>query len=86
MDDGSVWCDFHCSIGHNSWGSGERIMPMSFAEASKWAEENLDAAEDDSRRTVAYSLSVSAAEKLKRMAAERGISQSALVEELILEN
>lgn len=79
--------------GSNSWRGGERIMPLSFAEARSWAEEHLDGdeyeaifgvvAEDESRVQVCYSLSAAAAETVKRRAAELGISASAYVESLI---
>ena len=81
------------SIGQNEWSGGERIMPMSFSEAQKWAEDHLDGeeyeaifgevAEDDSRMQVCYSLSVSTVEVIKRKAAEAGISASAYIDELV---
>ena len=77
----------------NVWSSGERIMPMSFAEARAWAEEHLDGdefeeifgavVEDESRVQVCYSISAAAAETIKRRAAEAGISASAYIESLI---
>ena len=77
----------------NAWSSGERIMPMSFAEARAWAEEHLDGdefeeifgavAEDESRVQVCYSISAAAAETIKRRAAEAGVSASAYIESLI---
>lgn len=79
--------------GQNSWSGGSRIMPMSFAEAKKWAEEKLDAddfeaifgavAEDESRVQVCYSLSAATVETIKRRAAELGISASAYIEQLV---
>ena len=79
--------------GQNSWSGGERIMPMTFAEARKWAEERLDGdeyeqifgavTEDDSRVQVCYSLSAAAVETIKRRAAEAGISASAYIESLV---
>ena len=80
--------------GQNSWSGGERIMPMTFAEARKWAEEHLDGdeyeqifgavAEDESRVQVCYSLSAAAVETIKHRAAELGISASAYVERCVL--
>lgn len=79
--------------GLNSWSGGDRIMPMSFAEAREWAETNLDAedyeeifgevTEDDSRVQVCYSLSAAAVETIRRRAAEAGISASAYIESLL---
>ncbi len=81
------------ATGTNSWSGGERIMPLTFAEAREWAEKHLDGdeyeeifgevTEDDSRVQVCYSLSAQAAETVKRRAAELGISASAYIEQLI---
>lgn len=79
--------------GQNSWIAGDRIMPMTFAEARKWAEEHLDGdeyeeifgavTEDESRVQVCYSLSAAAVETIKRRAGELGISASAYIEQLL---
>lgn len=79
--------------GLNSWSGGDRIMPMSFAEAREWAENNLgtedyeeifgEVTEDDSRVQVCYSLSAAAVETIRRRAAEAGISASAYIESLL---
>ena len=81
--------------GQNSWTPGSRIMPMTFAEARKWAEENLDAdeyedffgevQEDDSKVLVSVYIRKDAAEKLKRLAGESGMSQSELIQKFIEE-
>lgn len=77
----------------NRWGSGERIMPMAYKEAAEWAEKHLDddtyenifgtVTEDETRRTVTYSLSVATAEKIKRAAAEKGLGLSDFVEQTL---
>lgn len=79
--------------GNNHWSGGEKIIPLSYAEARGWAEEHLTGdeyeaifgpvAEDESRVQVCYSLSVAAAETIKRRAAEAGISVSAYIESLL---
>lgn len=79
--------------GPNSWGSGERIIPLSFKQAKEWAEEHMEAddyesefgeiVEDSSKRIVTYSLTKEAVEKLRRAAAERNITASQLLEEII---
>ena len=84
------------AIGQNCWGSGERIMPLSFSEAREWVEKNLDAEiyeelfgpvpEDDSRRIISLSLPTHVADTLKRMAAENDRTQSDIVAELIENN
>ncbi len=82
------------SVDLNSWEEGERIMPMSYAEAREWAEEYLDGdeyikifgapEEDDSRKAVTLSLSVTAINAAKQAAAKENIGLSAYVERLIL--
>lgn len=79
--------------GANSWSGGERIMPLTFAEAKAWAEENLDGeeyeaifgevTEDGSRVQVCYSLAASTIETIKRRAAELGISASEYIDRLV---
>jgi hypothetical protein len=81
------------AVGQNSWTGGSRIMPMSFREARRWAEEHLETdeyesifgevTEDETRVQVCYSLSAAAVETIKRRAAELGISASAYIESLL---
>ena len=81
------------SIGQNEWSGGEQIIPLSVESAQKWAEEHLsgeeyeqifgEIEEDDSKKTVTFSIAVDAVELLARMAAETGKSKSELVEEMI---
>ena len=77
----------------NGWSSGSRIMPMTYAEAAKWAEEHLDGddyeaifgevVEDESKVSVTYRLSTAAVETVKRRAAAAGIGISEYLESLI---
>ena len=81
------------TVGTNSWSGGERIMPMTYSEAQKWAEDHLDGdeyeaifgevSEDGSRLQVCYSLSAATVETIKRRASELGITVSAYIESLI---
>lgn len=81
------------AVDQNSWTGGERIMPMSYEDARKWAEEKLDSSEyeeifgeisdDDSRIQVGYSLSAATVETIKREAARRGITAGAYIEQLV---
>ena len=83
----------YASRAGNAWTYGEMITPLSPEEAMKWAEEHLTAEEweeifgnleeDDSKRIVTYSLPIRTIEKIKRTAAERGISFSEIVAEAI---
>ena len=80
-------------VEQNGWSGGSRIMPMTYAEATKWAEEHLDGddyeaifgevVEDESKVSVTYRLSASAVETVKRRAAEAGIGISEYLESLI---
>lgn len=79
--------------GQNTWSGGSRIMPLTYQEATAWAEKHLsgdeyedifgEVVEDDTKRAVTYNLTVTAAEKLKRMAQQQGVSASELLDRLI---
>lgn len=81
------------SVG-NAYTSGERIIPLTEEEAREWAEEHLDGEdyekifsseepEDKGRKTISLSVAVVTAEKLKRLAVSKGITVSALVDNLL---
>lgn len=82
------------TVGQNQWTGGEKIIPLSFDKAREWAEKHLEAdqyegifgpvEEDDSRRLISLSITATAVETLKRLAAESGKSQSEIVTEMIL--
>jgi len=77
------------STGTNSWSGGERIMPLSYAEAQEWSEKYLDGddyesifgevIEDDTKVVASYRLPVQLIESLKRRAARDGVAISELV-------
>lgn len=81
------------TIGQNQWTGGERIIPLSVEAAQKWAEEHLDGEEYEkifgaveesaTKKTVSLSLTETAIEKIKRGAAEAGMSMSEYVEGLV---
>ena len=81
------------AVGQNEWSGGQRIMPMSYAAAQKWAEEHLDGdeyeeifgavVEDDTKVSVNYRLSVTTVETLKRRAAEQGVGVSEYLESIL---
>ena len=81
------------SVGQNQWRGGEKIIPLSIEAAQKWAEEHLDGEEYEkifgaveesaTKKTISLSLSESAIEKIKRGAAEAGMSMSEYVESLL---
>lgn len=80
-------------IEQNSWSGGEKIIPLSYGAARKWAEDHLDAdryqevfgviEEDDSKVALNVMLPRSLVERLRREAAEKGISLAARVEEAL---
>lgn len=84
------------AVGSNGWRFGERIMPLTYKWATEWAEKHLDCdeyeqifgkvTEDETRKTAAYSLSVTAIEVLRRMAQAQGRPASEILDELILAN
>ena len=71
----------------------ESIIPMTYKEAQEWTEEYLDGDDyisifgepddSDGKKTVGFVLTDGAISKLKQEASKRGITQSALIEELI---
>lgn len=77
------------TVGQNEWSSGERIIPLNYEKARKWAEENLDAddyqkefgevSEEDERTVLSVSLDVGTAERIRKLAAENNTSVSALI-------
>jgi hypothetical protein len=81
--------------GANTWTGGARIMPLTYEEAEKWAEEHLEADEyerefgevsEDETESVVISVRVTPAAKaaLDRMAAKTGRSKGGLVSDAIL--
>lgn len=91
--EGNAASKYSRSVGQNEWCGGERIEPLTFKEAQKWAEEHLDGDEyceifgepdeDSEDVMLGIRVSASAAAKLKRIAAETGKPQNRIVEELI---
>ena len=77
------------------FGPGSDIIPLSYEQARAWAERELSAdeyesafgevTEDDGESDVVISVRVSPAtrERLRRMAAETGRSQGAILDELV---
>ena len=78
------------TVGTNQWSGGERIMPVTMAEAQEWAENHLSAdeyesifgaiVEDDTRSALNITLPNSLIERLRREAAADGINLSAHIE------
>lgn len=93
--EGNAASPYSRSCGQNEWCGSEKIIPMTYAEAQKWTEEHLDGDDycaifgepDESSESVTLGIQVSAAAaaKLKREAAQNGITQSAQLERWIME-
>lgn len=82
------------AVGTNCWQGDERLMPLEFETARKWAEKHLTVeeyedifgavTEDDSRKVVTLSLTMTAIEKLKKATSKLGMTQSDIVDMLIM--
>lgn len=79
--------------GQNTWGSGERIIPLTVEAAREWAEEHLDGdeyeaifgpvIEDETRVTQAFSIAADSLEILRRTARDRGEPMGVILDGLI---
>ena len=93
--EGNAASPYRRSCGQNEWCGGEKIVPLTFKEAQEWAEKHLDGDEycaifgepdeDAEDVTLGIAVSAEAAAKLRRAAAENGISQRAQLERWIME-
>jgi hypothetical protein len=80
---------YSARIDSNNWSGGEDIIPLTYDQASEWAEEHLDAdeyeqefgavTEDESAETVTISLPAAVIAKIRRQAQEQGSSVSAVI-------
>jgi len=76
----------------NSGGPGEKIMPLSYEEAKKWAEANLDGDEyiavfgdpEEGESRVYITVSAAARQRLEKARSESGKTLSEIVESLIM--
>lgn len=92
--EGGPMSKYNTYDGNNQWSGGTRIVPITYEQAQKWAEEYLSGEEydeifgeideDNERQTVTFSLPSSVCEKLLREAAKAGLSKSELVSNLIM--
>ncbi len=91
--EGGPLSHYAVQLGDNDWSGGERITPISYETARKWAEAHLDAAayeaefgsvaEDASQTAVNLYFRTDTADALRRAAAEAGVPMSAYTERLI---
>ena len=91
--EGGPMTQYATAHGTNSWGWGERIMPMTYQEATAWAEEHLDGdeyeeifgevQEDDSKVMTTMRLTATTVELLRRRADAEGRGIADLADELL---
>lgn len=91
--EGGAATNYAVATEYDHFKAGECIMPMTYQAAQEWAEAHLTADEYQSAFTVdkddvgkqlisLYVTAVTAA-KLKQLASKRGVSQGAVVEQLV---
>lgn len=93
--EGNAASKYSRSCGQNERTGGEQIQPLTYAEAQEWAEEHLDGedyceifgepSEDEDDAALNLMISAAASAKLKKAAAQNGISLRAQVERWITE-
>lgn len=94
--EGGPQTKYATDMGQGAWMMGDKIIPLSFEAARKWAEEHLEVEEyesifgeveeDESKSVCSYRLLVSTQEKLRRKAAEAGVGVSELLESILANN
>jgi hypothetical protein len=93
--DGNANSKYSRSCGQNEWCGDEKIIPMAYAQAQKWAEEHLtgdeyiaifgEPEEDEEKAQIHINLSKGAISKLKQAAQKSGLTVSAYIEKMISE-
>lgn len=92
--EGNAASKYAHSCGQNERCGGEKIVPLTYAEAQAWAEEHLDGddyiaifgePEEDNGSVAALNIRISAAkmQKLRQAAGKQGVSLVELVENMI---
>lgn len=91
--EGGAASKYSVSCGQNEWRGGEKIIPLSYKAAQEWAEEHLDAddyqaifgeiSEDGEDVMISVKLPAAVDAKVRRMAAEKGISLTAMIISLV---
>ena len=88
--EGGPMSRYAVSCGQNEWSGSEQITPLDYKAAKKWAEENMDAdgymdefgpvgESDGDRTSLSISIDAATAERIRREAAEKGVSVSAII-------
>lgn len=86
---GNAASKYSKSCGMNEWCGSEKIIPLSYEAAQKWAEEKLDAddyikifgepEESNDYTTINFRVPYTIAEYLKKEASKRNITQTELL-------
>lgn len=83
--EGGPMTHYAVSTGQNSWSGGEKIIPLTYSEATEWAEREMGADEyqaefgpvsEGERVTLSISLPADVADRIRKAAAAEGISVS----------
>lgn len=83
--EGGPMSHYAVTVGQNSWSGGEKIIPLTYKEATEWAEREMDADEyqaefgpvsEGERVTLSISLPADVADRIRKAAAADGISVS----------
>lgn len=83
--EGGPMTHYAVSTGQNSWSGGEKIIPLTYKEATEWAEREMDADEyqaefgpvsEGERVTLSISLPADVADRIRKAAAEEASSVS----------
>ena len=91
--EGGPLSKYRVQVEMNSWSGGEKITPLTYQEAQKWAEEHLSGetyeeifgvVEDLSKTAITLSLPAGVADLLRKESAKAGKSLSDLAAEIIL--
>ena len=91
--EGGPMTKYAISTGQNSWSGGEKIIPLDYDNACRWAEEHLDGdeyeaifgpvEEDETKINATFRITASALENARRQAAKKGMTISEYVDGLL---
>lgn len=94
--EGGPMSRYAVSVSQNSWSGGEKIIPLVYENARKWAEEHLNAddyeeefgevSEGGESMLITLSLDEGTIAKAKRAAQQKSMSLSAYIASLINQN
>lgn len=87
--EGGAMSRYSEQVEQNLWSGGEKIIPLSYENARKWAEEHMGAdeyerefgevTEDETAEAVNVSMPAALIAKLRRRAQEEGVSVSNMI-------